>query len=39
MGNPTIMPGEEAVRAGQAEKNGICLPHLACGLLLGTAYL
>lgn len=39
MGNPKIMPGEEAVSAGQAEKNGTRLLHLAPGLLLGIAYL
>lgn len=38
MGNPKIMPGEEAVSDGQAE-NGAHLLHLAPGLLLRTAYL
>lgn len=39
MGNPKITPGEEAVSAGQAEKNGTHLLPLAPGLLLGIAYL
>lgn len=39
MGNPKIMPGEEAVNTGRAEKNGAHLLHLAPGLLLRTAYL
>lgn len=39
MGHPKIIPGEEAVSAGQAEENGAHLLHLAPGLLLRTAYL
>lgn len=39
MGNPKITPGEEAVSAGQAEKNETHLLYLAPSLLLGIAYL
>lgn len=38
MGNPKIMPGEEAVSAGQAEKKGPACPtgFLACSWELPT---